>query len=198
MQHIRAESAAVRPRRLLLLALALGAVLAVHAAGLTFTVQDRSAASNGTVAVTIAVADAQDLGGVDMVVAYDSAVLRFESAAAGSLAGRARISSNETGPGRVAVAVASPGSLTGSGPILTLTFVAVGSAGTRSAVDLEAARAVTIDGDPVPAQVVNGTVSVGGARTPLSPFGAVGALTIAAAPLRRAYRGLSRRELRQE
>ena len=131
--------------------------------------------------VPIVVADAQDLGGVNLVLVYDPAVLRFESAAPGSLADRARVSSNEAGPGRVAIAVASPGSLTGTGPIVALTFAAVGPAGARSAVALEAVRAVTVDGDPVPAQVVNGTVSVGGGvRTPLSPFAAVGALAVAA------------------
>lgn len=185
MQLTGAESGFVRPRRLLLLALALGALLAVHAAGLTLTVQDRSVAPNGTVVVSIVVADAQDLGGADLVMTYDPAVLRLESAAPGSLADRARVSSNETGPGRVAIAVASPGSVTGNGPIVALTFVAVGPGGARSAVALEVVRAVTIDGDQVPVQVVNGTVSVGGpGRTPLSPFAAVGALAVAAASLR--------------
>ncbi|HIH03640.1 MAG TPA: hypothetical protein HA263_07275 [Methanoregulaceae archaeon] len=194
MQHTGAEGGAMRPRRLLLLALALGLLLAVHASGLTFTAQDRSVAPNGTVVVPLVVADAQDLGGVDLVVTYDPAVLRLESAAPGSLAGRARISSNETGPGRVAIAVASSGSLTGTGPIVALTFVAVGSAGARSAVAIEAVSAVTIDGDPVPVQVVNGTVTVGGGpRTPLSPFAAVGALAVAAASLRRAHRDRSRK-----
>ncbi len=194
MQCPDGESVAIRPRRILLLLLVFGAIVAVHAAGLTLTVQDRSVAPNGTVSVPIGVADAQDLGGIDLVVAYDPAVLRFESAAPGSLAGRARISSNGTGPGRVAIAVASPGSLTGSGPIVTLTFVAVGSAGARTAVGLEAVRAVTIDGDPVPAQVTNGTISVGGGpQTPLSPFGAVGGVAIAAASLRRMQRSRSRK-----
>ncbi len=161
---------------------------------MTFTVQDRSVAPNGTVVVPLAVADAQDLGGVDLVVTYDPAVLRFESAAPGSLAGRAQVRATEAGPGRIAIAVASPGSLTGTGPIVALTFVAVGPAGARSAVSLEAVRAVTIDGDPVPAQVTNGTVSVGGgARTPLSPFAAVGALAVAAASLRRVHGSRSRR-----
>ena len=162
MQFTGAESGVVPPRRLLLLALVLAALLAVPAAGLTLTVQDRSVEPNGTVVVPIMVADAQDLGGVDLVLVYDPAILRFESAAQGSLADRARVSSNETGPGRVAIAVASPGSLTGTGPIVALTFAAVGPAGARSAVALEAVRAVTVDDDPVPAQVVNGTVSVGG------------------------------------
>ena len=156
------RAGAAPPRRHLLLALVLAALLAVPAAGLTLTVQDRSVEPNGTVVVPITVADAQDLGGVDLVLAFDPAVLRLESAAPGSLAGRARVSSSETGPGRVAVAVASPGSLTGTGPIVALTFAAVGPAGARSTVALEAVRAVTVDDDPVPAQVVNGTVSVGG------------------------------------
>jgi hypothetical protein len=184
-----------RLRRALLLSIVLGALLAAHAAGLTFTAQDRATAPNGTVIVPIVVADAQDLGGVELVATYDPAVLRFESVTPGVLAGRARVSANETGPGRIAIAVASPGSLTGTGPVLALTFTAVGPAGARSAVGLEAVRAVTIDGDPVPARVANGPVSVGGgARTPLSPFGAVGALAIAAASLRGADRRRSRQE----
>jgi len=194
MQHTGGADGAVHSRRLLLLVLALGALLAVHAAGLTFTAQDRSVAPNGTVVVSLVVADAQDLGGVDLAVTYDPAVLRFESAAPGSLAGRARVQANETGPGRLAIAVASPGSLTGTGPIVALTFAAVGVAGTRSPVALEAVRAVTIDGDSVPAQVANGTVTVGGGpQTPLSPFGAVGALAVAGASLRRVSRSRSRR-----
>lgn len=194
MQHTGAEGGATRPRRLLLLVPALALLLAAHASGLTFTAQDRSVAPNGTVVVSLAVADAQDLGGVDLVMTYDPAVLRFESAAPGSLAGRARVSANETGPGRIAIAVASPGSLTGTGPIAALTFVAVGPAGARSAVALEAVRAVTIDGDAVPAQAVNGTISVGGGpQTPLSPFAAVGALAVAGASLRRIRGSRSRK-----
>ena len=185
MQLTRAEGRGVCLERILVCALAIGALLTTSAAGLTLAVQDRSIAPNETVVVPIAVADAQDLGGVNMVLTYDPAVLRFESAAPGSLAGRARVSSSESGPGRIAVAVASPGSLTGTGPIVALTFAAVGPAGARSAVGLEAVRAVPVDDDPVPAQVTNGTVSVGGGpRTPLSLFAAVGALAVAAASLR--------------
>lgn len=168
-------------RRALLVALALGAVLAVQAAGLTFTVESRSVAPNGTVVVQVGVADARDLGGAELVLAYDPAVLRFESAEPVSLADRARVSSTETGPGRVAVAVASPRSLTGSGPIVALTFAAIGPAGSETAVAVESVRSVTVDGDPVPAGAVNGTVSVGGGpRTPLSALGVVGALAAAA------------------
>lgn len=194
MQHTGAGSGAVRPRRFLLLALALGVLLAVHASGLEFTAQDKSVAPNGTVVVPITVVGARDLGGIELVVTFDPAVLRFESAAPGSLAGRARVSASDAGSGRIAIAVASPGSLTGTGPIVTLTFTAPGSAGARSVVALEAVRAVTIDGDPVPVQAVNGTVSVGGGgRTPLSPFAALGALAVAAAPLRRVHVSRSRR-----
>ncbi|MEN6342302.1 MAG: cohesin domain-containing protein [Methanospirillum sp.] len=193
MQRTGAEGGATRPRRLLLLLLAFGALLAVHAAGLTFTVQDRSVAPNGTAVVSILIADAQDIGGADMVVTYDPAVLRFESASAGSLAANDQVRATETGPGRIAFTLASPRSLTGTGPIATLTFVAVGAAGARSQVALESVTAVTVDGDSVPAQVANGTVSVGGGpQTPLSPFGAVGALAVAGASLRRVSRSRSR------
>lgn len=198
MQNTGAGGRTVHPKRLLLLALTLGALLTVHAAGLTFTAQDKSVAPNGTVVVPLVVADAQDLGGVDLTLTYDPSVLRFESAAPGVLAGRAQVSSNETGPGRIVIAVAAPGSLTGTGPIVTLTFAAVGPAGTRSTVALEAVRAVTIDGDPAPAQVVNGTVSIGGGpRTPISPFAAVGALAVTAVSFRRVPGSRHRQEPRQ-
>lgn len=181
---------AVRPRRPLLIALALVTLLAVPAAGLTLTVQDRSVEPNGTVVVPIAVADAEDLGGVDLVLTYDPAVLQFESVSPGSLAERSQVSSSESGPGRIAVAVASPRSVTGAGPFLALTFTAVGPAGARSRITLEPVRAVTVDGDAVPVRVVNGTVSVGGSgRTPLSPFAALGALAVAAASFRLVRRG---------
>lgn len=177
------------------LVLALAALLVAPAAGLTLTAQERSVGANGTVVVSVLVADAQDLGSLDLVVAYDPALLRFESAAPGSLAERHRVSASETEPGRIAVAIASPGSLTGTGPVLALTFTAVGAAGARTPVTLESVRAVTIDDESVPAQVENGTVSVGGApRTPLSPLAAVGAFGIAAASLRRRRRGRSSRQ----
>ena len=182
MQLPGGEDSAVRPRHHLLLALALVTLFAVPAAGLTLTVQDRSVAPNGTVVVPIAVADAEDLGGVDLVLAFDPAVLRFESVSPGSLAERSQVSSSESGPGRIAIAVASPRSVTGAGPFLALTFIAVGPAGARSPIALEPVRAVTVDGDTVPVRVVNGTVSIGGSgRTPLSPFIAAGALAVAAA-----------------
>lgn len=194
MQHADAGDRASLPRRLLLLAFALGVLIAVHAAGLTLTVQGQSAAPNETVVVPIAVADARDLGGVDLVLVYDPSVLRFVSAAPGSLAARARVQATETAPGRVAITVASPRTLTGTGPIVALRFVAVAPGGARSAVAIETVRAVTVDGAPVPAQQVNGTVSVGGGvGTPLSPFAVAGALAVAAASVRRVYAGRSRR-----
>lgn len=178
MQRIRRALS----RRNLLVALAVCTLLTVQAAGLTFTVEGRSVVPNGTVVVRIAVADAQDLGGTGMIVVYDPAVLRFESAVPGSLADRARIDATETAPGRVALTVASPRSLTGSGPIAELSFAAVGASGARSPVAIEEARAVTVDGSPVEVRAVNGSVSVGGsAGTPLSPFAPAGALALAAA-----------------
>ena len=179
------EGGAVRPQCHLLIALALVTLLAAPAAGLTLTVQDRSVEPNGTVVVPIAVADAEDLGGVELVLVFDPAVLRFESTSPGSLAERSQISSSQSGPGRIAIAVASPRSVTGAGPFLALTFTAVGSAGARSPITLEPVRAVTVDGDTVPVRVVNGTVSIGGpGRTPLSPLAALGALAVAAASFR--------------
>jgi hypothetical protein len=181
MQFPGGEGGAVRPRRPLLIALALVVLLGLPAAGLTLTVQDRAVEPNGTVVVPIAVADAEDLGGVDLVLVYDPAVLQFESVSPGTIAARSRVSSRESGPGRIAIAVASPRSVTGTGPFLALTFTAVGSAGTRSPIALDSVRAGTVDGDAVPVRVANGTVSVGGpGRTPLSPFAAVGALAVAA------------------
>lgn len=185
MQLPGGAGSAARPRHHLLLALALVTLFAVPAAGLTLTVQDRSVEPNGTVVVPIAVADAEDLGGVDLVLVYDPAVLRFESVSPGSIAERSRVSSSESGPGRIAIAVASPRSVTGAGPFLALTFIAVGPAGASSPITLEPVRAVTVDGDAVPVRVVNGTVSVGGSgRTPLSPFAAAGALAVAAVSFR--------------
>jgi len=158
------------------------AAVTVTASGITLTVQDRSVAPDGTAVVTVQVAGAQDLGGIDLVVGYDPSVLRFESAATGSLADRARVSVTQSEPGRVHLAVASPRTLSGNGPLVTLTFAAVGPAGARSGLDLSAARAVTIDGEYVPVSVVNGTVSVGGGGLlPLSPLGAVAAICTAAA-----------------
>lgn len=189
MQHAGAGSRAISSRRLLLFGLAVAALLAVHASGLTLTVQGRSVEPNGTVTVPIAVADAADLGEIAMDLVYDPAVLRFVSATPGSLADRAQVNGAEVAPGRVAVTVASPRSLTGSGPLAVLTFVATGPQGARSPVALEDVRAVTVDGDTEPAGVVNGTVSVGGGiGTPLSPFTAAGALVLVAVPL-----GLARR-----
>lgn len=185
MQLPGGENGAVRPRRHLLIALALVTLLAVPAAGITLTVLDRSVEPNGSVVVSIAVADAEDLGGVDLVLVFDPAVLRFESASPGSLAERSQVLSSENGPGRIAIAVASPRSVTGTGPFLALIFTAVGSTGARSPITLEPVRAVTVDGDTVPVRVVNGLVSVGGSgRTPLSPFAALGALAVAAASFR--------------
>ncbi len=191
MQFPGGEGGGVRPRRPLLIALALVVLLGLPAAGLTLTVLDRAVEPNGTVVVPIAVADAADLGGVDLVLVYDPAVLRFESASPGSLAARSRVSSSESGPGRIAIAVASPRSVTGTGPFLALTFAAVGPAGARSPITLDSVRAGTVDGDAVPVRVANGTVSVGGSgRTPLSPFAAVGALAVAATSFRTVRRSL--------
>lgn len=168
-------------RRLLLAAL-LVAFLAAGAAGLTLTAEDRSAPPGGTVAVPIVIGGAQDLGEAEMLLDYDPAVVRFDSASPGSLADRARIEAVENVPGRITLSLAAPRSLTGSGPVAELTFGAVGQSGARSSLNIEVVRAVTVDGEAVPVQVRNGSVRVGGGpRTPLSPLAVACALVVVAA-----------------
>ncbi len=189
MQQTRAgaERAAARRlcRRMLLLALAVGLGVTAAATGIVLTIPDRTAAPGANLTLPVTVAGALDLGGVDLVVGYDPAVLRFVSAAPGSLADRPRIQANESVPGTVLVSVTSPRPVTGDGPLVALTFAAIGSAGARSTVALEARNAVTVDGDPVQVETTGGTVSVGGGgRVPLSlavVFGGLGVASVAAA-----------------
>lgn len=169
----------------------LAVVLAVAAtvSGAMLTVPDRSVAPNGSVVVPVLIAGARDLGEAELAVEYDPSVLRFRSAVPGSLAGRASVSATETLPGRIAIAVASPRSVTGDGPLVDLTFDAVGAQGSRSALTLTVGRAVTVDGESVPITVANGTVSVGGsALVPLSPLAPVVAFAVASVLIGLAHR----------
>jgi hypothetical protein len=109
----------------------------VSAAGLTVSVSDTVGAPGETVNVPINLAGASDVGSMDIVLTYDSNVLRAVEVEAGKLAKTALIESNTAEEGEVIIALADSSGITGDGEVVLISFEVLGESGTTSPLTLE-------------------------------------------------------------
>lgn len=117
-----------------------GLLLAVSfgsAAGLTVSVGDTTGTSGDTVEVSINLRGASDVGSMDIVLTYDSSILRAVEVEAGKLAKNALIESNIADEGKVIIALADSSGITGDGEVALISFEVLGEIGTASPLTLE-------------------------------------------------------------
>jgi len=137
------------PAILLLLLCLFPAVLADQ---LAVSIGDATAAPGSTVTVPVSVSGAQNLGSLDIAIAYDPGVLTVVSVDEGSL-GNGLFVSNTDRPGVATVSIADPSGINGNGPVANLKFTVNGAAGTSSkltitnmlAYDLKTHQAISAD-----------------------------------------------------
>jgi hypothetical protein len=132
------------------------------AAGVTVSVADTSIGTGGSADVPVTISGADRLGGMDLTVTYDPAVLKYTGVKQGDLTKNGLIEAKEAEPGRVNIGFINAAGISGDGTLLTLGFTATGAKGTSSPVTVVNRGGFTTSHLDVPATVNSGTVTVTG------------------------------------
>jgi hypothetical protein len=122
----------------------LAALLApkLWAAGLTVSTAGGEAVAGQTFSAEVSVKGGVSVGAMQFDLAWDPAVLEFDSLEKGKLlAGGAMLESKSNSPGRLSVAWVSPDGIDADGALLRTVFKVKGQAGQSTAVSIEKLRA---------------------------------------------------------
>lgn len=163
-----------------LLALLLSGTVA--AAPMGVAINDSTAAPGSTVEVPIAVSGAQGLGGIDLLVSYDPAVLNATSVEKGPLL-KGMLSANTDTPGYVSLSAIDPDGINGEGPLVMVRFRVIGANGASSPLSITRVTAYDVGTYlDQPAAPRDGTFTVSGGPGGAAPgFGAgIAAASLAA------------------
>ncbi|MBU0616774.1 MAG: cohesin domain-containing protein, partial [Planctomycetes bacterium] len=107
-------------------------------AGMTLQADRRTVKTGGSVTVPIRMLNGKNVGNLDFKVTYDPAVVRPQGKAIrGNLLDNASMQSNPADSGRVWIAFATAGRISGDGTIAQLPFEAVGQPGQKTVLGLE-------------------------------------------------------------
>jgi hypothetical protein len=157
------------------------ALLVAGATAATMTVSVDSATVNAgsKTVIPVTVSGASNLGAMDLVITYDPSVLKFSGADLGEISTNGMIDSNSATPGTVKIAIVDTKGVSGGGVLVKMTFDVIGQNGAKSPVNIQVAGAWNLDLVDILTSVSSGTMSVGGAKTPLSTVGVLGALCVA-------------------
>jgi len=140
-------------RKILCILLVLVLIPVAGAAPLVVSIGDVTAAPGSTVTVPVSVTGAQDLGSLDLAIAYDPAVLSILSVDRSS-PGNGLFGSNTDRPGIITVSIADPDGISTDGSVAALKFRVTGAAGNSSplalynilAADVKTFREIPADG----------------------------------------------------
>jgi hypothetical protein len=147
----------------------LALVSVVSAAGVTVSVADSSIGTGGKADIPVTVSGADRMGGMDMTITYDPAVLKFTGVKPGDLTKNGLIEANETRPGTINIGFINIDGISGDGNLFTVGFTAVGQSGTSSPVKLTNRKAFRIDLLDVPLTLKSGTITIAEKKT--APIG---------------------------
>jgi len=142
--------------------LLLALVGASAAAGVTVSVADTSVGTGGKADIPVTISGADKMGGMDLTVTYDPAVLSYTGVKQGDLIKNGMIEAHETKPGTLNIGFVNPAGISGDGTLFTLGFTAPGAKGTTSPVTLVNRGGFTTNHLDVPATMTSGTVTVTG------------------------------------
>src|SRR3990172_8546833 len=131
---------------------------------LVVQVGDASGPKGAFVKVPIEVAGAAQIGSMDMALAYDPSVLRAVWVGKGNLTANALLQGNANPMGKILIAMADPGGITGNGSIAMVEFEVLGEAGARSTLAFTGLEASGVDAMAVPLANRTGMFTV--AETP--------------------------------
>lgn len=136
-------------------------VSACSGTGTSVYAEDRTMQQGSTVKIPIMVCNANDLANMDLVVSYDTSVLKFRSAEKGGLNANSLFESNMASPGTVMISFASSTGNSGSASIALLSFDVIGSNGSISPIKITVKTASTSSGSSIPVTVSQGTFTTG-------------------------------------
>ena len=159
-------------------------VCTVSAAGIVVKIDGQTVGAGGKAVIPVKVTGASNLGGVDLTVTYDPAVLKFTKAAQGALSTNGMIESNETHQGTVLMGLVDSQGITGDGNLVDLSFDVIGAQGSSSQINVIVRGAYGLDLKDVANQGIGGTITVGppgsgsGSKTPLSIVAVIIALIV--------------------
>lgn len=122
---------------ILLIALVSGSA---RAANLQVIMADASGTPGSTTTVPVTVSGASGLGSMDMSITYDPAVLTVASVDKGT-ANKGMIFTNTSAPGLIAISLADPAGISGSGDVAVITFNVIGNSGQASPLTVQTVQA---------------------------------------------------------
>ncbi|WP_082090644.1 cohesin domain-containing protein [Methanosarcina sp. MTP4] len=130
------------------------------AASLTVSIADAGAAPGNTVMIPIKLQGADNIGSMDIVLAYDSSVLQATGVEAGDLGKNAFIESGTKTPGKVVIALADASGINGDGSVVLVSFLMKGEAGSSSPLTFEEVSVHNLDLVEVLPTVRGGSLAV--------------------------------------
>lgn len=113
------------------------------AEAVTVTAGTADAPPEGDVEVVVSTRNSQGLGGLQFHLRYDPSVLEWSDAQMHADAGGGMLDAKVVQPGQVRIALVSQEPIEGDRALVTTQFKATGEAGSRSTIELDAARAWT-------------------------------------------------------
>ncbi|NMB77493.1 MAG: hypothetical protein GYA23_00165 [Methanomicrobiales archaeon] len=142
-----------------------GGLSSCPATGTAVYAESRTMKPGSTVEIPIMICNVKDLANMDMVVTYDTSVLKFKSAEKGGLNANALFESNEPSRGTIKISFASSNGNSGSGSIAILKFDVIGAQGSTSPIKITVNTASTSSGSTITVDVTPGTFTAGTADT---------------------------------
>jgi hypothetical protein len=153
----------------------LALVCSVSAAGIVVKIDGQTVGAGGKAVIPVKVTGASNLGGVDLTITYDPAVLKFTKATQGALSTNGMIESNETRSGTILIGMVDTQGMSGDGNLVDLSFDVIGAQGSSSQMNVIVRGAYGSNLKDVANQGTGGTITVGapgsgtgGNKTPLS------------------------------
>lgn len=158
--------------------------LPLAASAQTLRIADATIPPGQTGDVSIVLDDAFGLGGLDLLIRFDPAVLRFESVVEGTTGETFDFNGVSHRPGEIRIALVSSARMGGVGSPLQIRFTAIGAAGTSSKIDIVAGQAINAETAlKMTMGFVGGKVTVGEPLVvPIPPTGSPGIVPITDQP----------------
>jgi Cohesin domain len=155
-------------------------IMPVSAAVMNVQVEGKTANPGSRVIIPVKVSGAANLGGMDLIVLYNSSVLKYIKTEKGSLSSNAIIEANQSHPGLILISIVDSGGISGTGSICQLSFDVTGKSGSSSYVALDVQGAYNTDLRDVVTNTTSDMVTVSGNKSllPLSPLVAIAGILI--------------------
>jgi hypothetical protein len=156
-------------------------VAGTAAAPMAVSVDSATVGVGAKAEIPVKVSGALNLGAMDIVITYDPAVLQFSRADLGEISTNGIIEENSATPGTVKIGLVDTKGISGDGTLIKLQYNVIGKSGATTQVKPQVSGAWNLDLVDIQTTNSGGTISIGGAKSPLSSVTVLGALCVAGA-----------------